>query len=67
MGEHEGPEFRVTTAMLEAALLVLSEELPNYDFSAEEKMRALALTLRAFFEASGDQWFRSLSALVPTP
>lgn len=41
-----------TEGMLEAGLLDLCSELPNYEFSSEEKTRALVIILRAMIDAA---------------
>jgi hypothetical protein len=62
----ENAEFRITDEMIEAGLLWLCSELPNYDFSHAEKRVALRRVLHAIFSASNNEDIRSLADSLST-
>jgi len=56
---------RITREMIEAGAAVIASETPSFEFSNDEKRKAFALALKAFFEASTDPEIRSLGFWVP--
>jgi hypothetical protein len=56
--------LKITPEMINAGLLELCSALPSYEFSHEEKRRAITQVVRAVLAASDNEELRLLAASV---